>query len=616
MTRGSVRWRRDLARRHATAGRTFAPRAPLCNDAGAVNDEIEKSQGWTAGGGTLGGEPFADGGSDWAHRYPLAVVWLLALLAYSSSFTGAFVFDDLHHVRDNLAIRDLGAFLSWSGYELAPQRYVGYVTFAVNYALGKLNPLDYHVVNFLIHAINAGLVYGLVLLCFRTPRLCGSAVAGSAQAIAFFAAAVFATHPVQTQAVTYVVQRFTSLATLFYLLTVVLFLRWRLARERGDASRTKHVALYAGVLASAVLAMKTKEIAFTAPIAVVLCELSFFGPSSWRRRLFLVPIAATILIIPFTMLGPALTSPAAIAQATRVQTTLSRLDYLLTQAPVIATYLRLLVWPAGQNLDHDFPLAHALLEPRVLAATLLLAALASVAALLYRHTSARADGRPLDPAARLAGFGIAWFFLALAVESTLVPIVDVIYEHRVYLPSVGLFCGAGVLVALGLHRLQPRHAARGLVVGAAVVAVVLGAATFKRNRAWASELSIWSDAAEKSPNKSRPHLNLGTVLVQAGRLEDGSVALRRAVECDPASFYARAQLGAALLSLGRMGEAEGELREAVRLAPRDPEALFNLAMVLLRTGRKGEARPHLTRFLEVAPASYSSARSLAERAVR
>jgi tetratricopeptide (TPR) repeat protein len=581
-----------------------------------VTDEIEKPRTGTAGVGTFDGEPVADEGSGWAHRYPLAVVWLLALLAYASSFAGAFVFDDLQHVRDNLRIRDLETLLSWSGYEPLRHRYVGYLTFAVNYALGRLNPLDYHLVNFVIHAVNAGLVYALVLLCFRTPRLRDSAVAGSAQAIAFFAAALFATHPLQTQAVTYIVQRFTSLATLFYLLTVVGFLRWRLARELGDASRAKRVALYAGLLVSAVLGMKTKEIAFTAPLTVALCELSFFDHLPWRRRLFLVPIAATMLIIPLGVLSTASLSPAAVAEATRVQTTVSRVDYLLTQAPVLVTYLRLLVWPAGQNLDHDFPIAHALLEPRVLAAALLLAALAAVAAFLYRQTSARAERRRLDPAARLAGFGIAWFFLALAVESTLVPIVDVLYEHRVYLPSVGLFCGAGVLVALGLHRLQPRHAARGLVVGAAVLSVVLGAATFKRNRAWASEISIWSDAAEKSPNKSRPHLNLGTALVQAGRLEEASVALGRAVARDPASFYARAQLGAALLALGRAGEAEAELREAVRLAPRDPEALFNLGIVLLRTGRKDEARPVLTRFLEVAPASYANARSLAERALR
>ncbi|WP_242360562.1 tetratricopeptide repeat protein [Anaeromyxobacter sp. SG17] len=541
---------------------------------------------------------------------------LLAFLAYSDSFTGAFVFDDLQHVRDNPLIRDLGAMASWSGYQALPNRFVGNLTFAANYALGRLSVVDFHLVNFVIHAANAGLVYALVLLCFRTPRLRGSGLARSSQAVAFFAAALFATHPLQTQAVTYIVQRFTSLATLFYLLTVVLFLRWRLRGEGAEASRTERAMLYAAMLASAVAGMKTKEIAFTAPLAVMLCEASFFEPLAWRRRLFLAPLAATMLVIPLGVLSGVPLHVAAVAQATRVQTTVSRLDYLLTQAPVLMKYLRLLVWPTGQNLDHDFPVARGMLEPRVLGSILALVALGSVAVLLYRWTTPGRPRRALDPGARLVGFGIAWFFLALAVESTLIPIVDVIYEHRVYLPSVGIFCGAAVLMALVLQRVRPRDAIRTLVIVAVVLSAALGVATFRRNRVWASEISIWSDAAEKSPLKARPHLNLGTSLAVAGRLDEAARELRRAAELDPGSSYAHAQLGAALVALGRAVDAEAELREAVRLAPNDAEALFNLGVVLLRTGRDEAAKPVLKRFLEVAPTSYGEARRLAERWLR
>ncbi len=387
-------------------------------------------------------------GHAWAHRFPLAAVFFFALLAYSNSFTGSFVFDDIQHVRDNLRIRDLGALASWAGYLPLRHRFVGYLTFAVNYALGRLDVSDYHLVNFLIHAVNAGLVYALVLLCFRTQRLRSSALAGSAQAVAFFAAALFATHPLQTQAVTYIVQRFTSLAALFYLLTVVLFLRWRLHRAAGDGSRAKRTVLYAGLLLTAILGMKTKETVFTVPLAVILCELTFFEPLAWRRRLFLLPIASTMLVIPLTLLSEVPVSATALGQATRVQTTVSRLDYLLTQAPVVLTYLRMLVWPTGQNLDHDFPVAHRLFEPRVLGSLLALSALLAVAVLLYLRTALGRGRGAVDPGARLAGFGIAWFFLALAVESSVIPIVDVIYEHRVYLPSVGIFCSVGVLLAL------------------------------------------------------------------------------------------------------------------------------------------------------------------------
>jgi hypothetical protein len=544
----------------------------------------------------------------WPHHLAVGAVLLLALLAYSNSFTGAFVFDDVQHVRDNLRIRDLGAYASWSGYQAERHRFVGYLTFAVNYALGKLDVRDYHVVNFLIHAVNCGLVYALVLLGFRTPRLRGSALTPSAQAVAFFAAALFATHPLQTQAVTYVVQRFASLSTLFYVATVVLFLRWRL----GDGSRLKRAVLYGALLASAVLGMKTKEIVFTVPLAVVLCELTFFDPVPWRKRLFLAPIAATMAIVPLSYLRyvPAV-SPAALGEATRVQTGLSRIDYLLTQTTVLVTYLRMLVWPAGQNLDHDFPIATRIFDLRVLGASVALAVLVAVAVLLYRRTRP-GPARVIDPAWRLVALGIVWFFLALSVESSFIPIVDVIYEHRVYLPSIGVFAGVAVAVAFLFRGMHPRFAARAVVATGVLLAVVFGVATFRRNRVWASELTIWSDAVGKSPGKHRPHLNLGTALSMAGRFEEGERELRRAVEIEPADAYSRAQLGAVLVALGRLADAEPQLREAVRVQSRDPEALFNLALVLSRTGRVGEAGPLFRRFLEVAPASYADARKFAE----
>jgi tetratricopeptide (TPR) repeat protein len=200
------------------------------------------------------------------------------------------------------------------------------------------------------------------------------------------------------------------------------------------------------------------------------------------------------------------------------------------------------------------------------------------------------------------------------VESSVIPIVDVMNEHRVYLPSVGIFIATGTALALLLARVRAAGAARALVITAAAVSVVLGVATFRRNLAWKGEIAIWSDAAQKSPGKYRPHLNLGTALSAAGRLDEGARELRRAVEIDPASSYARAQLGAVLAVLGRPAEAEPELREAVRLEPNDPEALFNLGLVLLRAGRADEAKPVMKRFLEVAPPAYAAARRIAERA--
>jgi Flp pilus assembly protein TadD len=542
---------------------------------------------------------------------PLAAILLLGVAAYANALGGAFVFDDVRLVRDNAVLRDLGRVASLEGLQLFPHRWVAFLTFALNYRLLGPAPWGFHAVNVAIHLGSAALVFALVTLAFRTPRVAASALAPHARSVAFVAAALFVAHPIQTQAVAYVVQRMTSLATLLYLGAVVAWLRWRLdGPARGAAGALR----YGAVLLLALLAMKTKEVAFTLPFAIVLAELAFFETTR-ADLLRLVPVLATVAIVPLTWLRAAgapvselLRSAAAI---THVQTDLGRLEYLATQLPVQVTYLFLLLLPVGQNLDHDYPIHRSFLDPEVLSAAAVVVPLAALAAWLWARTR-RGAVRPLDPAARLAGFGIAWWFLAHLVESSVIPIVDVVNEHRVYLPSAGLFPAIAVgIAALARRRWEPALAARRTVLAGAVLAVLLGAATVARNRVWATDVSLWTDAARKSPGKSRPWLDLGTALREAGRPEAAIASLRRGLELEPGSAYGHAQLAAVLLSTGRGPEAEPELRAALSLAPDDPETLFNAATWLWQTGRRDDARPLYARFVATAPQGYEAARRIA-----
>jgi tetratricopeptide (TPR) repeat protein len=548
------------------------------------------------------------------HLLPLLAIAAIGLAGYANAYSAAFVYDDVRLIRNNPLIRDLGNFLStWTAYHTVPNRYVAYLSLALNYRLGGLAPAGYHAVNVGVHVLNALLVHALVVLSFRTPRLSRSSLAAHARPIAFIASALFVAHPIQTQAVTYVVQRMTSLATFFYLAAVVLYAAWRLNPPGRSAVRS--AASYLAVILASVLAMRTKEIAFTLPFAITLLELSFFEPTR-RRWAFLLPILATALIIPLSLLDarqPIAQVLSAAAAATRVQTQLGRLEYLTTQLAVVVTYLFLLLFPIGQNLDHDYPGHRSFLEPEVLSSLGVLLALAGFAVLLYRGT-ARGARRPLDPGLRLAGFGIGWWFLAHAVESSVIPIVDIIYEHRVYLPSVGFFAAVAVGIFLLARRFAaPGAAARTAVIAGTALALLLAAATHHRNRVWASEISVWADAASKSPDKARPSLNLGTALIEAGRFREAESPIRRAASLDPGSSWPHVQLAGVLLRLGRAAEAEPELREALRIAPNDPEALFNLAMLLWSSRRAEESRPLFRRFLQVAPPSYSAARQIASK---
>jgi len=517
---------------------------------------------------------------------PAAIV-LGGLLAYSSAFPGAFVFDDAPNISRNPQLdRPLDYLPRGPGYSAQPGRAVTFVTFALDRAVAGNAPTFHRAVNVAIHLASALLVLALTLAAFQAPRLRGSALAPQAWAVGLVAGLLFVAHPIQTQAVSYIVQRLASLATLFYLLAAVLYVRWRNA---GEARWT-----YAGALVAAVLAMRSKEIAFTLPAALLLLEATLFeGP--WKRRLArLIPFAAAAALIPATLLAASAPAGAILGDptdATRVQTAMPRGDYLLTQFTVIARYLGLIVLPAGQTIDHDVPVRHSLVDPAVLGSAALLLAVAALPAWLLFASSPRRQ-RPRDPAARLAALGIAWFFLALSVESSLIPIVDVMVEHRVYLPFAGLSISLAVLLALIARRIAPDRTVALTAAAGLFLAAVLGAVTWKRNEVWSSEVALWTDAVAKSPAKARPRHNLGVSLHRLGRRAEAMPYLEDAVRLDPAYAMGHESLGVALGDAGRPAEAEAHFRRAIALDPKLAEPWFDLGTLRFDARRYAEAAPY------------------------
>ena len=439
-----------------------------------------------------------------AHGLLIAAVYLVA---YSNTFRVPFQFDDRYHIAAKPFVRDVGAFFDPARAERFAAdhafrvRTIGYLTFAVNYRLHGDDVTGYHVVNLAIHLLNALLVYMLAALTFRTPKMKDTPLRDFRGRVALFSALLFAVHPLQTEAVTYIVQRLASLTTLFYLLGVVLYARCRIASE-DSPSVLRPLPWYLLSLLSAVLAMRTKEIAFTLPLTIGLYESLFFGGKPGKRALALIPFLLTMLIIPLRILGAGGQVGewiGDVSRATRVGTALSRSEYLSTQFRVIVTYLRLLFFPVGQNLDYDYPVFASVRNPEVFLSFLLLVSLAAFAAYLLSRA------RGTSSAGRLVSFGVFWFFIALSVESGVIPIPDVIFEHRVYLPSAGFFIAAVTLVFMGAQRLGRRRRGYETLAVAILVAVVvaLTAATYARNGVWRSETTLWEDVMKKSPRKAR-----------------------------------------------------------------------------------------------------------------
>jgi len=539
------------------------------------------------------------GDSTGRERYfPLLIV-IVGLLAYCSTFQVPFVFDDEFNVVNNRAIRDLGALFSPAADRyFPPQRLVGYLTLALNYRLHGLDVAGYHLVNLAIHLANALLVYHLGRLTFRTPAMAGAERRLSGMAppvVALFAALLFVAHPVQTQAVTYVIQRLASLATFFYLLALVAYIKARLSQtgtSSGDTAKSTRYILLATV--SAVLAMNTKEIAFTLPLTALSYELLFFKGALARRFAALLPLLLTLIIIPYQLLGRVGATNGLIVdvgEATRVMTPVPRFDYLITQFRVIVTYLRLLVLPVGQRIDYDYPLYHSLLSPEVLASLALLLAIAfgAVLVLLYsvRH-QVEDHGR-----GRLMFFAVLWFFLTLSVESSVIPITDVIFEHRLYLPSIGFSLLIPLLVAA--------WPVSGRIVALSCLVILLAGATYARNRIWNDDVRLWSDNVAKSPHKGRGYVQLGKAYRRAGRDDLAMAAYNSGLSFDPNDPEAYNNRGNAYSRLGRPDLALADFTRVINLDPGFALPYFNRGSLLLERKEYGPALADLRRAAAIDP---------------
>ena len=540
----------------------------------------------------------------------LLLIVLVGLVAYSNSFHVPFVFDDEWTLVDNPDIRSL------EGLQTSHARYIANLSFALNYHFGGYDVVGYHVVNLVIHLLAALLVYLLLRLTFRTPYFQGQgegagdacvapASCRAATFIPLFAALLFVAHPIQTQAVTYIVQRMTSLATLFYLLSLVLYVLARLSMDRKSILKT--VLLLTGAAGAALLAMKTKEITFTLPFAIVLYEVFFFR-GNWKRRLIsLLPLLAMLPIVPLMVLargGSAGDLLSDIAEKTSVQTELPRLDYLFTQFRVIVTYLRLLILPVNQNVDYAYPVYRSFFSVPVLASFLLLVGLVLLAVYLFIRTRSSLPGTPpctpkLDPLGRLISFGIFWFFLTLAVESSFIPIVDVIFEHRLYLPSTG----AALVFATGFFlvlRKFPRSSGGRLIWPlTALLIISLTVGTFQRNQIWGDKLQLWQDVVSKSPDKGRPLNNLGVALEEAGRRSEAFEALSRSIQVSPYYFKAYYNLADLYLASGQPQAALPLLEAAIKMKPDFTAAYVKAGAALIRSKRFGDAAAFLERNLEL-----------------
>jgi protein O-mannosyl-transferase len=532
----------------------------------------------------------------------LALCALAVLFAYRNTFKAPFVFDDLPAIRDNASIRNLVTALhppSENGNTVGGRPLLN-LSFALNHAVHGLSVGGYHALNLAIHCVNGWLLFALVSWCLRAPRVSGESPFGrrrienpsadavgapTAFAISLVVALLWLVHPLQTESVTYVVQRAESLSAFFILLTLYAFCRYsgdEIFGERVESTISAiasdaphalgraapfHRRSWGGVAVLACSAgVATKETVVVAPVLVLLCDRAFVTGTftgalrkHWRLYLGL----ALSWMLAAWMIHLAGGRGGSVGFATEI----TPLDYAKTQAGAILRYLRLVFWPSGQVFDYGSPVVRSWTSA-IPAAAVVVFLLGCAGYALRRWPR--------------AGTPAAAFFVLLAPSSSFIPVAtQTMAEHRVYL---ALGCIA-VLVTVGVTRWLGARAVWGL----ALVAIPLVVATEKRNETYRTARALWADTVANWPSNPRAHNNLGLLLAEEKRFDEAVTHFEEAVRLFPENPDALSNLGQVYLTMGKLAEAVAALESASKMRTASVQVRVNLAEALARSGRPAEA---------------------------
>ena len=453
------------------------------------------------------------------------------------------------------------------------------LSLAVNYALGGTSVVGYHVVNLLLHAAVALVLFGVVVRTLRLPSLAGQ-FEGKARPIALATTLLWTVHHLLTDSVTAVIQRNVLIVGFFYLVTFYGVIR--------SFDSTKKALWYAWAIAACLLGMASKEVMVTVPVMVWLYDRAFlsgsFKESLRQRRPLYLGLAATWLLLGLLVF----------AYRDRNQTVgfghgVAWWAYALTQCQAIVRYLVLAVWPHDLVFDYgtDVVKDFTVVWPQVCILLVLLGA--TVYATIRRP--------------RL-GFAGCWFFGILAPSSSIVPLTtQTIAEHRMYLPLISVV----VLAAVGLFAKAGKNVGLAIV---ALVAALLGWGTVRRNEVYRSAVSLWSDTTSRRPGNLRAYNHLGNALDSAGRRSEALATYDKAMQLRPDHSMAYYNKAESLLKMGQTSAAVELFDQALRITPAYFKALRGKGDALVQTGRGDAAVALYQEALKLEPGDPDAARGL------
>lgn len=488
----------------------------------------------------------------------IIIISIATWVVYLNTHDHSFHFDDTHAIVHNTEIRDFKVFGDLSYWTNLNNRPLSYLTFALNYQ-DTLPTTPFHRTNILIHLLSSIFLYLFLCKVFLSPAPHNSRATKHASLIALFAALVFALHPIQTQSVTYIVQRMSALSGLFILVALWLYLSGRTLRETASRRNLKRLIWYTGAALAWLAALLSKQEAAFLPLMVIAAEFILFeGQGTRRTRLFL-GLAATLMITAGFL-------AAATGYITPEKGAPAPMHYLATQLVVIVKYIQLAFLPVHQMVDYGWKPADSLFSLPVIASLLIHLTLLVLAGVLRRKNP-------------LVSLGIFLFYLPLAVTSTIFPIRDMVFEHRMYLSLAGF---AVVLASMAEWLFRHRNR-RGTTVLVAAYLILLGYGTIARNKVWKDTCTLWEDTLRKAPANTRAWLAVGDCLKQRGDMAGALEHYNRSLEIDslnPTTLNNRGNLRLVT------GDTEGALADYNTLLRTSPEsrhlALLNRGIAYTR----------------------------------
>lgn len=519
------------------------------------------------------------------HVWAVGWVVLCSIAAYATSFGGTFVLDDNRYIVDNPRIQDISDIVR----VVSGRRPVLDATLALNRAIGGTSPTGYHVVNLTIHVLAAltlmSLIHGVAICIHPESNPLHSL------RLALPVSLLWAVHPLQTQSVTYLTQRSESLMGLFYLLTLYCVMR--------GARSSRHNQWYIMAVVACALGMGCKGVMVTAPLIVLLFDRSFLASSFveiWRKRwvLYLALVSTWGMLIATQVATGVLSASKNHATVGFSYKGTSPFEYLTTQAGVLLHYITLSFWPYPLCLDYGWKAASGSMDivmPGLFVVLLLV--LIAVAWLRVRW--------------RWLGFIGAWFFVVLAPTSSIIPIKDTMFEHRMYLPLASIL----FIATLGAQRvlrtiadrlrLQERNRRRLNSTLISCTVLLLMGITAVRNTAYAGELGMWRNILNTRPNNDRAAFNIGTLLMDQNRLEEAKVAFERTILIRPDWPDPYYNLGKTLQKMGHPDQAARKYELALRINPGIAEIHNDLANLLTQADRLEEAIGHYREAMRLDP---------------